>query len=98
MKKRMYNAIKTFTMQHRSAKSFLRNLIKKIDKHNKDASFRIWKEFMHHEHIIVKQGEQAQLVDQMYQNQQAIGDVSNKLQAEKDRSSKADRALKTAAR
>ena len=57
IKKRMYNAIKTFTMQHRSAKSFLRNLIKKIDKHNKDASFRIWKEFMHHEHIKVKQSD-----------------------------------------
>ena len=57
VKKRMYNAIKAFTMQHRSAKSFLRNLIKKIDKHNKGVSFRIWKDFLDHEHLIQKQDE-----------------------------------------
>ena len=34
----------------------------------------------------------------MAQNQQAIGDASNKLQAERDRADKADRMLKTAAR
>lgn len=98
IKKRLYNAIKSFAIQHRSAKSFLRNLIKRIDKHNKNVSFRIWKEFIDHEHLLQKQEVQAERVDEMYQNQQAIGDVSNQLQAAKERLNKADNVLKNMAR
>ena len=65
----MYNAIKAFTIEHRTAKSFLRNLIKKIDRHNKNASFRIWQDFLHKEHIQSKMDRQASLVDKMRQQQ-----------------------------
>ena len=47
----------------------MKNLIKKIDKHNKSASFRIWQDFLHKEHIEMKKNHQGQLVEKMRDNQ-----------------------------
>ena len=97
-KKRLYLAVKEYALRCRTAKSFLRNLIKRIDKHNKNVSFRTWLEFVAHEQLLKKQEEQARLVDEMHANQLAIGEAGDEVTAAKDRMSAAERVLKNLAR
>ena len=44
-KKRIYAAIKGFSSRHMNARNFLRNLLKRLDKHNKNTAFRTWKDY-----------------------------------------------------
>ena len=44
-KKRVYNALKLFWRRFGVQRRFVKTLINGIDKHNKDAAFRRWKDF-----------------------------------------------------
>ena len=50
--KRVYGAIKLFTHRHRTARRFLKTAINGMDRHNKDAAFRAWKDFRQQEMIM----------------------------------------------
>ena len=57
-KMRMYRAIKLFASRHRTAKRFLKTLVSGLDKHNKEAVMRRWKDFRHSEKLTIIQEKQ----------------------------------------
>lgn len=50
-KKRIYNAVKEFTRKHKIARKYMKTLVNGIDKHDKQAAFRRWRDFSHCERI-----------------------------------------------
>ena len=64
-KMRMYGAIKKFASRHRTAKRFLRTLISGIDKFNKEAVMRRWKDFRHGEKMTMICEMQDELIAKM---------------------------------
>ena len=44
-KKRVYAAVKFFWLRFKVQRRFIKTMINGLDKHNKDAAFRRWKDF-----------------------------------------------------
>lgn len=78
-KKRTYAAIKRFTRAHKTAKQFVKTLIKGIDKHDKEAAYRRWRDFAHEGKIQTIIEEQGELMNKMNELTQLDGHTANKL-------------------
>ena len=94
-KKRTFNAIRLFARNHKTAKKYAKTLIKGIDKHDKEAAFRRWRDFSHQERINILTEEQGQLITELNNMTQLDGSTSNKLQKAKDKSSRSATVFKT---
>jgi len=85
LKKRVFNAVKKFTRDYRTAKRFLRTLVSGIDKANKTLAFGSWRQYNHGETIFKFEEEQSQMVAEMGEMAKVDGEVAKTLKRKQDR-------------
>ena len=88
IKRRLYSAIKSYVEKNRRARVYMKTMINRLEKFNKEKAYQRWKDIYQEHRNSDLRANASSLVDEVYSLQQVDGNLANDLHSARQSKSK----------